>query len=77
MLVSQSIWILWHHRLTSSCFVSFAGVAGTIGGVTKTNLTAATARSLLDPEDVMDVSELDASKMRKGKRLLIFSDCTM
>ena len=45
------------------------GVVDAINGVTKTKLTAATQRLLLDPDEGMDVKKLDASTMRKGKKV--------
>ena len=46
-----------------------AGVVNAINGVTKTKLTSATARKLLDPDDGIDVKKLDNSTMRKGKKV--------
>ena len=48
-----------------------AGVVDGINGVTKTKLTSATARKLLDPDDGIDVKKLDNSTMRKGKKVSI------
>ena len=48
-----------------------AGVVDAINGVTNTKLTSATQRLLLDPEDGMDVKKLDASTVRKGKKVSI------
>ena len=40
-------------------------------GVTKTKLTAATQRLLLDPDEGKDVKKLDASTLGKGKKISI------
>ena len=52
-----------------------AGVVDGINGVTKTKLTSATARKLLDPDDGMDVKKLDASTIRKGKKVSLARNC--
>ena len=52
-----------------------AGVVDAINGVTKTKLTSATARKLLDPDDGIDVKKLDNSTMRKGKQVSLARDC--
>ena len=46
-----------------------------INGVTKTKLTSATARKLLDPDDGIDVKKLDNSTMRKGKKVSLAHEC--
>ena len=46
-----------------------------INGVTKTELTAATGRRLLDPDEGKDVKKLDASTMKKGKKVSVAGDC--
>ena len=55
------------------CLVS--GVVDAIDGVTKTKLTAASAKKLLDPEDGMDVKKLDASTMRENKKFPFAGEC--
>ena len=52
-----------------------AGVVDAINGVTKTKLTSATQRLLLDLDDGMDVKKLDASTMSKGKKVSLAHDC--
>ena len=54
-------------------FVS--GVVDAINGVTKTKLTAATSRLLLDPDKGTDVKKLDASMIKKGKKVSIAGEC--
>ena len=47
------------------------GVVDAINGVTKTKLTAATQRRLLDPDEGKDVKKLDNSTLKGGKKILI------
>merc|ERR1711884_548379 len=46
-----------------------------INGVTKTKLTSATQRLLLDLDEGMDVKKLNASTIRKGKKVSLARDC--
>ena len=48
-----------------------AGVVDAINGVTKTKLTSATQRLLLDPDEGKDVKKLDNSTLKGGKKIPI------
>ena len=48
-----------------------SGVVDAINGVTKSKLTSATARNLLQPDEGMDVKKLNGSAIREGKKVSI------